>query len=742
MKRNWVNSFSIALGLTFLSLYTYSLDLDFFQLLEFKSYDLKVRSRGIRSPSGQVVIVAIDEKSLQREGRWPWPRTMMARLVDRLSEAGAAAIGFDIFFPEKDRYVPFEDVKQALRKKDLRGIRGDALIEWLEKVGDSDRIFADAIEKSGRTVLGYFVYATQDLAGSFAEKVSQTHLDLLDFSQYSVIQRFDSPEHPVPLRPIYSVGMSLPELMNAANSSGFVSFIPEMDGVVRWVPLVMGYENFLFPPLSLQTLHEATHLPLGVRVAPFGVDGVRLGEAVIPTSEIGDFLVNYLGPSHTFTHFSASDVLAKKLSADALRNKIVLVGGTAAGTHDMHVSPYGPLFPGVEVHANVMENILQGDFLVRPDWLRLLDMVMILGSGLLLGVVSRYFKAYTMALLLVGGIVGYLLIDFYLFTHEGLWINTIYPVFTQLFVYSGITLYQYAVEERQKRFIKSAFSQYLAPAVVDRLVKNPSLLKLGGERKVLTAFFSDVAGFSTISEKLTPDELVELLNDYLTEMTDILLKYEGTVDKFEGDAIIAFFGAPIPLEDHARRACLASLEMQQRLAELRVEWKRRGKPELFMRIGLNTGPMVVGNMGSRTRMDYTMMGDSVNLAARLEGVNKQYRTHTMISQYTYELSQRDIEVRELDMIRVVGKKEPVKIYELLGKKGEKNGNMLEILPHFNQGIKHYTRRQWAEGIACFEKALEIDDHDGPSLTYRERCIAFQTNPPPRDWDGVFSMTSK
>jgi adenylate cyclase len=347
-----------------------------------------------------------------------------------------------------------------------------------------------------------------------------------------------------------------------------------------------------------------------------------------------------------------------------------------------------------------------------------------------------------MALFLVAGIGGYLVIDYTLFTSRGLWLHSVYPVFTQIFVYTGITLYQYSFEFRQKRFIKTAFSQYLAPPVVNQLIENPSLLKLGGERKVLTAFFSDVVGFSTISEKLSPDELVGLLNSYLTEMTDIIMKYEGTVDKFEGDAIIAFFGAPIPFEDHARRACMVALEMQNRLVEMRAQWRQEGKHELYMRIGLNTGLMVIGNMGSKMRMDYTIMGDSVNLASRLEGVNKEYNTQTMISQYTYDQIKEDFEVRELDNIRVAGRNEPVKIYELLDKKGRVDAKVLEVLRHFNQGIVFYQDRQWQEAMLCFEKALEINEQDGPSATYYERCSQFLKNPPPKNWDGVFTMATK
>jgi adenylate cyclase len=339
-------------------------------------------------------------------------------------------------------------------------------------------------------------------------------------------------------------------------------------------------------------------------------------------------------------------------------------------------------------------------------------------------------------------VVGYLVADYVFFIRQGLWVDTVYPVFSQLLVYSGITLYRFTFEEREKRFIKGAFSQYLAPTVVDRLVKNPKLLKLGGERKVLTAFFSDVAGFSTIAEKLEAEELVDLLNVYLTDMTEIILKYEGTVDKFEGDAIIAFFGAPIDFEDHATRTCLAALDMQYRLAELRKIWKKEGRPEMFMRIGINTGQMVVGNMGSINRMDYTMMGDSVNLAARLEGVNKQYQTYTMLSEFTYELAKNDIEARELDSIRVVGKQEPVKIYEVLGRKGEIDDTMRLILPHFKEGLDNYKNWRWEEAIDSFERALNIYEDDGPSATYLDRCIVFKNKPPSSDWDGVFTMSTK
>ena len=273
-------------------------------------------------------------------------------------------------------------------------------------------------------------------------------------------------------------------------------------------------------------------------------------------------------------------------------------------------------------------------------------------------------------------------------------------------------------------------------------MEHPDMLRLGGERKVLTAFFSDAAGFTTISEKLKPEELVELLNEYLTEMTDIILKYDGTVDKYEGDAIIAFFGAPISIDDQALKACRTAIEMQKKLKILREKWRSENKPELFVRIGLNTGPMVVGNMGSRTRMDYTIMGDAVNLASRLEGINKNYNTFIMISEETFRSAQDAIVARELDIIRVKGKSEPVKVYELIDTKEEADSQQLKILEIFQTGLEKYREKKWKEALDYFNQVLMLDKNDGPSLVYIQRCEEFIQDPPRDDWDGIFDHMTK
>lgn len=747
MKKLFLNSFTVGILLTLISFQTYRQQFEFFALPELKAYDFKVRLRGTRPVSGQVAIVAVDEKSLTEQGRWPWPRARLGKLVDKLTEAGVASIGFDILFREPQTQVEIKTIKEKIKGKDLSKTKASELIKLFEEAANSDLVFADSLANSNRAVLGFFTDPTgESPLGKKVSTLDQNTKDLLQFFEYSVITGQYDPDNvnnDLYFRPINGIGISIFDIASSANSGGFVSFLPELDGVVRSIPLVQRIHPYLFPPLSLQLIHAAyPEVLLAVNVGESGIDQIQVGDGVVPTNELGDYLINWYGPGYTFDHYSATDILNGRISPEELQGKIIIVGATAAAIFDLHTTPFGTLYPGVEAHANVIENIIMGDFLEKPQWFGLLDTAMILGTGIVLSVASLYFKALVMAVITLVGIGAYVYTDFYLFKNAGLWVSTVYPVLTQIFVYFGITLYRFTFEEREKRFIKGAFSQYLAPAVVNQLVGDPKLLKLGGERKVLTAFFSDVAGFSTISEKLSPEDLVLLLNEYLSEMTDIIMKYEGTVDKFEGDAIIAFFGAPIPQEDHARRACLATLDMQKRLSEMRQVWKKQGKHELFMRIGLNTGPMVVGNMGSKTRMDYTMMGDSVNLAARLEGVNKQYGTYDMFSEFTYEQVKDDVEVRELDLIRVVGKSEPVRIYQLLCRKGELDEETSKIIDIYAKGLEQYRNQEWDNALDSFGAVLELSEKDGPSLTFFERCLLFQKEPPPADWDGVFSMKTK
>jgi len=434
-------------------------------------------------------------------------------------------------------------------------------------------------------------------------------------------------------------------------------------------------------------------------------------------------------------------VEGRGVSLDDLRGGIFFYGLTATGTHDLNPMPFNPRYPMVGALANVFNTIVTGQFIapMPARWRLPLFLALGLLTGYILSTRSTIRGSFFTVLLLV----AYLLFAYELFVARGIWIDVVGPAAIVILSDGIIVWYKFNAAEKKRKFIRSAFEQYMNPAVVEEIAKNPDMLELGGKEMVLTAFFSDVAGFTTISEKLTPHELVELLNEYLTAMTDIVLDHLGLLDKYEGDAIMAVFGAPIHSPDHAKEACYTALEMQSKLGELREKWKAEGKPELTARIGLNTGPMIVGNMGSRKRFDYTVMGDAVNLASRLEGVNKQYSTDIMISEFTLEQCKADVVVREIDLIRVKGKAEPVRIFEVLGRSDDGlPDEITSIIEHYSAGLESYRLRKWEDGIKAFQQALEVKPDDGPSLTYLKRCEGYSDVPPPDDWDGVYVMATK
>jgi adenylate cyclase len=422
-----------------------------------------------------------------------------------------------------------------------------------------------------------------------------------------------------------------------------------------------------------------------------------------------------------------------------VNGKLVLIGDTSEVSHDWFDTPVGMVY-GVEIIADAIHTLMKGAPL-RPASVSSEAMVaMVFMIALIfLGLVSHPTIRALVAIVMFAGWIAFVSM---VYVKTGLIYSMAYVLVAGMLSFILINMRYYLKEMGQKTMIKGAFSQYLSPKVVDILVNDPSKLSLGGEHREMTAFFSDVAGFSSISEKLTPTELVQLLNEYLTAMCDIIASYDGTVDKFEGDAIIAFWGAPLTQEDHAVLCCHAAIDMEKHMIELRKKLKEEGRPNMTVRMGINSGPMVVGNMGSATRMDYTIMGDAVNLAARLEGANKFYTSGTMISDATYALAKDQIDARELDTVRVIGKKEPITIYQLMDKKGMVAGERAEMLEHYYKGTAAYKARQYAEAIPHFTKALEVIEDDGPSLTFLERCKEYHEHPPADDWDGVFNFTSK
>nr|MCS5553346.1 CHASE2 domain-containing protein [SAR324 cluster bacterium] len=549
-------------------------------------------------------------------------------------------------------------------------------------------------------------------------------------------------------------GVNYPtETLKVATESGYTNhtLIGNKMSRVRFFPEEIEESNVW--PFAIKTL------AMYKGVEPKLEDGqLIIGDISVPLDHFNDLWVDLpaLPPAATFlakdtpAGISAGEILfdlqdipddewdeeTEELQ-ELIAGKIVLVGDTSEVSHDIFTSPIGEVY-GIEFLADTIYTLMN-NAPIRPagNFSEILVLAVLFIAFVLVTMIPKYENA--LFFLIIALFVAF---GFYMYVYHGIAFSMSYSLIACFLSTGFINLYLFMMERKQKGFIKGAFSQYLSPTVIDQIVENPDMLQLGGEKREMTPFFSDIQGFSTISEGLTPEELVQLLNEYLTAMCDIVSSYHGTIDKFEGDAIIAFWGAPLELPDHATVACHAAIDMQKRNEEMRKTLREQNRPMLYTRIGMSSGSVVVGNMGSADRMDYTMMGDVVNLAARLEGVNKFYQTFTMIPQSTYELAKDDIDTRQLDVIRVVGKKEPISVYEVLERKNQTSSEKSGVVEKYLKALKLYEERNFADASKEFEKVLAIDPDDGPSKTYVKRCGVFLETPPEKDWDGVYTFTEK
>ena len=668
--------------------------------------------------NGNVVIVSISDDDLKAMPRaFPFPRNYYAHLIENLNAAGAAVIGLDISF-------------ESLREGD------SALTEVLQKYNNV--VLATTVQTGG----------------------SNEYVDVRSLKENYGNVFFEANKRQI----------------------GLTNVIWDRDQVVRrYMPMMTAGDN-LIPTLGFACLDRYLRLAPLTRVKDTEQNFV-LANRVIPKYDAISFMLNYYGPSKyeggfryipfaqviDDSTFKTKDELDYGTDIDAfddgtkslIKNKIVLVGSVMAEERDFHNVPIpnpeggknNYTMNGVEIHATAIQNVLDGNFITILD--PSLEMLLILALSIVTFFGLWRFRqiklrhvwileivSFVIVLLLVFGIFELAIV---LFASSSILMNIVNPSLAVVFAYFGTAVYQYLAEREQKAMIKGVFGHYLNPAVVNILVNEPEKAKLGGDRRELTIFFSDIASFTTISEHYhkNPEGLVELLNEYLDEMTSIVLKYDGTLDKYEGDALMAFWGAPLPQKDHALRTCYAALDMQKRLGELRPKWKKEGKPELAARCGVNTGIVIVGNMGGKDRFDYTVIGDSVNLASRLEGANKQYQSQIMISDFTFSHVKGKVVTRELDMIQVKGKTEPVKVFELLGKMGmQMTENQKQSLELYHEGLKLYRERKWEEAIAYFQQSFSLDETCYVAQIYTQRASLYQINPPPDDWNGVFIMTTK
>ena len=739
-----VSPIKITVALIVIALILFFMDAPFLRFMELKTLDLRMVSRGQLETSGQVVIATVDEKSLSEIGRWPWSRTVIAQLVTQLKRYGARAVGFDIVFSEADDNAALKGLTQLSRELEGLGISDRRLLQLIKtqkRAADTDAVLARAIENADNVTLGYFFHTSKrDAEHVSPEDIAQGEKSVTN-SRYPMIQMRHEPD-PYNMIYAYAAVPSLKILADVAVNSGYFNAFPDPDGVIRWAPLVMKQGEHYHYPMALAVLIQYLGMPPPRLVLnEMGVESIYLEDVRIPVDESGRLLINYLGPAKTFPHYSVTDIIKGRLNPDLFKDRIVIIGATATGIYDLRVTPYSSVYPGVEIHANVVENILNQQFLEHSAWITFLDVCLIVLMGLVVGLTVPRMSAVSGILTIVALMAFFVMANTLAFVYSRLWLNMVYPVLTMATIYLMITVYRYITEEREKKKVRGAFQYYLTASVMEEILKDPSRLKLGGEKKDLTVMFSDIRGFTTISEKLSPQQLVQLLNEYLTAMTDIVFKYDGLLDKYIGDAIMAVWGDPVEQPDHALRGCRTALDMMRALSALQEKWQREGWPHVDIGIGLNSGDMVVGNMGSDMRFDYTVMGDNVNLSSRLAGINKEYGTHIVISEFTYERVKEILFCRELDSVRVKGKKLPVKIYELIGDRKEAAAHQ-EAIQRFEAGLAQYKEGRWDEAMALFRETLTLRPGDPPSQLYMNRCESLKANPPEGEWDGVFTMTKK
>jgi adenylate cyclase len=717
--------------------------------IELRTLDVRFQLRGPRPPGGNIVIVAIDQKSQDVLGRWPFPRSYFAEAVNILREAPARVVAFDVNFPQPDENSALQALRQVRKQYEATG-RGavlsrnfEASLRKFETDADNDKKFAEALSRFENVILGYFFLPTKEvqaqnqaLVGDFVSYLSFQAYPQVVNPQYAA--KFEGPEY---------VGLSpnLPSFAEYAKNFGYFNVLPDPDGVVRRELAIAKFQGNFYPSLDIASALAFTNRPLDeVRVFfnPNGLERIDFGPLTIPTDPQGFVQIDFRGPAGTFPTYSLADVVERKLPPGAFRDRLVLIGPTATGIADMVVTPFQTEgFPGVEVHANFLDNLLDGHFIRRGLRENLIDMGFILlfslGAGVLLSVLPSV-RATAILVLFLG---LFFWLAYHLFATQRIWIAAFLPTATLTLNYAGIVSYRFFFEERERKKVRGAFQQYVPPSVINQLLQRPELLRLGGEEKELTAMFCDIRGFTTIAEGLSPAALVDLLNEYLSEMTEVIFHHWGTLDKYIGDAIMAFWGAPYPQPDHAARACLAGLEMLQVLGKLQSRWETLGRPRMDVGIGINTGPMLVGNMGSSRRFNFTIMGDNVNLASRLEQLNKTFGTRLIVSETTYQAVHDKVAARELDLIRVKGKTKPVKIYELLGpiEDGER---VRPFVDRFHTALDAYRSQHWETAIGLFGELLRDFPEDRPTRLFVQRCWDLIERPPEGAWDGVFVMEAK
>lgn len=599
--------------------------------------------RGEIKSDDRIVIVDIDERSLNELSQWPWSRDVVARILLNLTNANVAAIGLDMVFAEEDNSSPSKVFEKIGLKTDIEPINYD---DELAKAF-----------KQTPTISGFFF--------SFKDE----HLNFeKDPRVKAIIIEKNKPKDdflPIANRAI----LNITKLEKNSFSSGFLNNIPDNDGIIRNVPAVIKYNDILYPSLSIEMIRLLTHQKkIIINYEKNGISNINIGDIKIPTDISGFIRVNYTGSTPKYKYLSAVDIYKNEFDKALVENKIVLFGTSAAGLHDIRSSPFDASYPGVETHANLIDNILNNNFISKPQWSMSVDLLTLILLPIVCFFILFFARAFVSLLLILILVFLILIFHYYLMFEQGYILNSFFPLLQVLGLFFMGVIINFIYESRQKDFIKSKFANKVSKSVMDEILEQKSNVNLIGETKEISIFFSDIRNFTTISESMRPEELISYLNSYMTPMVEIITKNQGTIDKFIGDAIMAYWNAPKQVANHADLALSSAIEQIKRLKELNVILKEQNKPEINIGIGLNSDFCVVGEMGSNGRSDYTCIGDGVNLASRLEGLNKKYNTNIIISElFLNKLQNPNIyNLVELGFEKVKGKNIEVKIYQCLG----------------------------------------------------------------------------
>ncbi len=713
---------------------THVLQFGFIDKLEQFSYDARLNLLMPNTVDKRIVIVDIDEKSLKEQGQWPWNRAKLAVLVNQLfATYQINTLGFDVVFAEKDESSGLKNLEWMQKNVLQNDAQFTRAMEDIRPTLDYDNVFANSL-KNRKIVLGYYFLLNGD-----TQKVGQLPAPVFTAESFG--------SAPIVFTEAAGFGANLDVLQQNSASGGHFTFQPEVDGITRKIPVLIKHAGNYYDSLAVAVARVYLQVPLQAKIEEnsasdsyAGLESFSLGKSTIPVDDEVATLIPYRGRQGSFIYVSATDVLNNKVHLATLKDKIVLVGTTAAGLLDLRATPVQGAYPGVEIHANLIAGILDNNIKARPAYTLGAEFLMILLAGLLLTFCLPVLNPLKATLLTLEILVVVLAI----IASAWLYANLVLPVATLLLmiglIYFANMSYGFFVESRGKRQLAGIFGQYVPPELVAEMAENPEKISLVGESREMTVLFSDIRGFTTISEGLDPKQLTQLMGEFLTPLTHVIHHNRGTIDKYMGDAIMAFWGAPLRDNNHAVHALEAAMQMQASIGKINEKFATKGWPAIQIGVGLNTGSMVVGNMGSSFRMAYTAMGDAVNLGSRVEGLTKFYGVDIIATEFVKAQTPQTI-YRELDLVRVKGKDNAVRIYEPLGNVEQVSEAIVDELNCYHEALNLYRKKEFKLAEKLFKKCQKIGNHPIYAI-YIERIQQLKKIKLSANWNGVHTFESK